>query len=45
MEVAVLGKENKVSGFHASTTTQVRTALFRVNKPKQHGSQEIFSPS
>jgi hypothetical protein len=45
MEVAVLGRENKVSGFQASTTKQMRTALFCVNNPKQSGSQEIFSPS
>jgi hypothetical protein len=28
MEVAVLGKEKEVSGFQASTTKWIRTALF-----------------
>jgi len=28
MEVAVLGREKKVSGFQASTTKWTRTALF-----------------
>jgi len=28
MEVAVLGKEKKVSGFQVSTTKRIRTALF-----------------